>query len=48
MSFNRAPAAPSDATRGNASYVPFLPGSFSLSQKNKNDDILLNEGMCFR
>lgn len=28
MSLNRAPAPPTDATRGNAAYIPFLPGSF--------------------
>ncbi|KAJ8924217.1 hypothetical protein NQ315_007008 [Exocentrus adspersus] len=29
MSLHRAPAPPTEATRGNASYIPFLPGSFS-------------------
>jgi antiviral helicase SKI2 len=28
MSLNRAPAPPSEATRGNASYIPFWPASF--------------------
>ncbi|XP_063918605.1 superkiller complex protein 2 [Zophobas morio] len=28
MSLNRAPAPPSEAVRGNASYIPFQPGSF--------------------
>lgn len=28
MSFNRAPAPPSESVRGSAMYVPFQPGSF--------------------
>nr|CAI5856094.1 unnamed protein product [Callosobruchus analis] len=38
MSLNRAPAPPNEATRGNASFVPFWPGSFPLpEQKGAND-----------
>ena len=33
MSFNRAPAPPSEATRGNALYIPFWPGSFPEPEK---------------
>ncbi|RZB54411.1 helicase SKI2W, partial [Asbolus verrucosus] len=42
MSLNRSPAPPSEATRGNASYIPFWPASFPdpVSQLPKQE--LLN------
>ncbi|CAH1977541.1 unnamed protein product [Acanthoscelides obtectus] len=48
MSLNRDPAPQNEATRGNASFVPFWPGSFPLPEQKgaskenelKNDDLL--------
>lgn len=46
MSLNRAPAPPSEATRGNASYIPFWPASFPdlVSQLPKQELLDTGEG----
>ncbi|XP_072388154.1 superkiller complex protein 2 isoform X2 [Diabrotica undecimpunctata] len=40
MSLNRAPASPSEATRGNASFKPFWPGSFPAPESYANEKTL--------
>ncbi|CAG9821156.1 unnamed protein product [Phaedon cochleariae] len=40
MSLNRNPAPPTEATRGNASYIPFWPGSFPLPKQNSTRENL--------
>lgn len=44
MSLNRAPAPPSESTRGNASYVPFWPASFPRPVENDSKINPLDEG----
>ncbi|KAG5891420.1 hypothetical protein JTB14_031486 [Gonioctena quinquepunctata] len=39
MSLTRTPAPPTEATRGNASYIPFWPGSFPLPEANSSKEI---------
>ncbi|CAG9834639.1 unnamed protein product [Diabrotica balteata] len=40
MSLNRAPASPSEATRGSASFKPFWPGSFPAPESYVNEETL--------
>lgn len=49
MSLSRAPAPPSEATRGNSLYVPFWPGSFPAVDRNvsKNKETGLGTGRRF-
>lgn len=44
MSLNRAPAPPTEAVRGNASYIPFWPGSFPDPISNLPKEELLDSG----
>lgn len=40
MLLTRAPVAPSEATRGSASYIPFWPGGFPDPIKEVTSDVL--------
>lgn len=42
MSLDREPAAPTDAIRGNTSYLPFWPGSFPKPEK-KTPELKLDD-----
>lgn len=49
MSLSRAPAPPSEATRGNSLYIPFWPGSFPALDKDtqKDEEFGLGAGKLF-